>query len=620
MHWGVALALCLMAGGAAGDVTATCNASITSINGTICPSLPSGAGDPIVVPGWNGTLELLGITFMTPTFDATGLLSLVVHTRFDSGASPISLCTMSSINPPYSFVGFSMYFAASLEIVQVSLYTNYPGATQASRWKTKLDCALSGTLPTTTAITYFCPSGSVIQGFYFAYNNDKDTKRINNLASICLPLVCPATQYPSPDASSCLPCPVGTYTLGTSRDNYENFMPSCDPCTNGYPVGAPQAAVYTSSGASADGCSFACNAGYGQTNSVGGSLALCGPCLAGFYSASQGAACSGCPPGSYSDSTGMSYCKSCTLGVTFQPLSSQSSCTGPCTSPSPIAGYYWIACTLSSNANTLACPACSAGSYLSPACGQTGYGVPACTACPAGKYQKNPIVSGDPVSTAYTCTPCAPGSYQDQPGQIACKTCGNAAPANGQYASATSISQYACPTQCNMGFGWTGSACVACPKGKYAPGGLPEVACVACSRTLDRNAYWLTPVTFNSGYDGCPWDCNAGYYSVSTGGCVACPYPTYSPAASLRAADSAPPNQCVACDACTPGVTYETRACNATNDRVCSPCASQCQSGTYIVPCSGTQNTQCVPCNHCLSGQYIITACSGQVCNMCCLG
>lgn len=585
--------MCLMVNLSVEDIVKTCDASVTDTNAIICPSIPS--GNPTYV------LQSDKIRYLNANFDDKGL-------RYITTSTDNTNCVAPAMCSDYGFSGLTIYRDATNEIVELIMYSNYLGATSDIRYKNSPFQAKVPASVVAVRETYFCPSGSTIWGFYESADSHNPI-HYQAMVLLCVPLFCSAGQYPSADGLNCLNCPSGKYTVGCTPGNLANFMSTCAQCTNG-----GSTVVYISSGTSQYSCGAVCAAGYGESNSNGGGKGVCGPCLKGYFGASSGAGCSPCPSGSYTDTQGGGSCTACPANQ-YQPNSGKTSCL-QCTTPYSIPGKYWISCNRTSPATATPCTACSAGNYLSPACGLIDYAVPQCTPCPIGTYQKSPIPVGYAGSTVYTCDQCLPGYYQDQTGQAACKACTNKAipPANGQYAANLSTNGNACPFQCNTGFGWNLVSCAACPLGKYAPGGLPLADCKACSKTLDRNAYWLRPVVFNSGYDGCPWDCNAGFYSVvSSGGCAPCVYPNYSSAANLRVYDTATANRCVPCDACANGATYESGACTTTQNRACSQCTSSCQAGYYMTPCNVTQNTRCVSCDVCPSGKYILSQCSGQV-------
>jgi hypothetical protein len=206
-------------------------------------------------------------------------------------------------------------------------------------------------------------------------------------------------------------------------------------------------------------------------------------------------------------------------------------------------------------------------------------------------------------------------------GQSRCSSCDNKAPADGSYAqwTAPSLDKANCPIQCKPGFGWNGTYCLLCKPGKYAPGGLPAAAtvpadCVSCSAIAKSNAYWLEPVLFNGSWNGCPWDCNSGYYKdAASGNCVQCEKDTYTSNATIRVYDSGTPNQCLPCATCLLSNSFEAAACIPNRNRVCSACTISCQPGYYLTPCTLTNNSVCLKCASCSQNQYMLSTCKGQV-------
>ena len=610
MHWLAGLALCLMAGGVARGSAVTCDASNYNAYGILCPITPPSTYQ---TPGqYTDGIYSLNFNF----FDDVGLKTLISSDcPYISCASNLNIFTPCSTCSLYGFSGVSLFKNINSVIVGVTTFNNYQGAFTTARYNKFWNF---GTVSGTPS-TFFCPPGSIVIGYYALLNND-NPQHFTDLVLICGPLYCPAAQYPTVDAQSCNNCAVGTYSLGCTSNTIQNFVSSCKPCTNGYPLSDPNAVVYTSSGTSALSCQFTCAAGYGKSNSQGTST-QCGKCNAGYYNPSQGGACTPCSAGSVSPGIGTITCTACIVGSTYQPGTGQVQCQ-QCTTVGAIAGTYITPCTSTKNYDHSTCTGCNAGYYLSPACGSTDSSAPApqCTACPAGTRQSAIIPLGY-TKDPYICTQCSAGFYQPLEGQASCNNC-PAPPQNGQFAPWQPYTSFfatanalPCPVQCNVGYGWNSAtaSCLLCPKGKYAAGGLPLADCKTCSQVLDTNAYWLEPVVFNRGYDGCPWDCNAGYFKIAASKtCSPCLSQTYSATMDLSADDSGLANSCKNCRTCSATIDYETTPCLKTQNRVCSPCTIQCQGGYYLTTCTPTSNSACVSCGTCASGKYIIGACSGN--------
>lgn len=444
---------------------------------------------------------------------------------------------------------------------------------------------------------YYCPAGTSVVGLYYTVT---DNRMARYTGVQCLPRNCPAGQYSVSYGQSCAGCEVGKYNGGT-------YATSCTQCLVGVPSTAEgwdfAALTYSSSGGATDSCQYTCNAKYGKGILSSGCENLCCKCLPGYHSPSG--TCLICPAGSYASGLGNTACTPCEAGKT-QPNAGSASCSF-CQDLAPVAGYYQVACTATSNTQNLRCTGCLSGKYLSPDCGGTQ--PPACVNCEAGKIQTVAIAAGY-TGPKILCDVCAAGLYQSGIGKDRCDNCKNPTPANGAYApwTAPSVNGTLCPTQCNAGFGWNGTQCARCAPGTYAPGGLVPAACASCL-ALTRNAYWVTPVAFNRSWSGCPWDCNAGYYRTPDGNCAGCAAGTFSQA--VRLVDTEPPNACRACSVCGAG-QYSSVPCNASRDTVCSPCRTGCFPGYYLTQCTPTTNSLCAPCRaSCAPGQFMASLCAG---------
>jgi hypothetical protein len=144
-------------------------------------------------------------------------------------------------------------------------------------------------------------------------------------------------------------------------------------------------------------------------------------------------------------------------------------------------------------------------------------------------------------------------------------------------------------------------------------------------------------------------DCNAGFKKNQQGtACESCASGSYREASSNRRVETEPANNCLPCDVCVSGSTYQTRACTSTLRTLCTRCTASCGTGKYIssactpltntvctscatrcpadfrrslgVACSGNKNfdqvlAACVPCRKlgdCLSGYYLTFVCDGS--------
>ena len=456
-----------------------------------------------------------------------------------------------------------------------------------------------------TLNTFNCQPGAMIYGFDFTLRSNG---QLGYLGIRCMSQRCASLgQYANSNGLGCTSCPSGKY-------NANVYATACAACTNG-----GDGASYTSSGPTSNACSFTCNAGYGYSNPIcaicpaGKSkgvndLSACGTCQAGTYSANAGSTvCSPCPGGTYQPNSGTSTCLSCSAAE-----------------KDPAPGYYRVQCTATTPPSASVCIACGVGYYLNPPCDPSSYTVPACQACSPGTFQPTPIPVGW-NGAARTCQSCLVGKYSNAYGSNGCLDCSKKPPANGDWATPSGlITGDSCPIQCNWGYQMDAlqTSCTACPLGKYTNMWAGTHACVPCTFSL-VNAYWLQSSSFNRSWNGCPWDCNAGYTAnYATGVCVPCVAGTYFQVGTGRAdADKQPtPNVCISCQTCslagpsTQG-TYEISPCTTTQNRQCTACSSVCSSGYYMQQaCTLTSDVVCAHCKTaCNAGQYMTGTCTGSV-------
>ena len=465
-----------------------------------------------------------------------------------------------------------------------------------------------------------CANYQKIVGVY-GYTHDNDC--VYGLTFFCTPITCgpadtnvlkctcPAGKYKAdPFNGGCQTCPVGQYSASAN-------LRGCSYCSAG---GAPipgssdrtfTGTIYTSPpGMASDSCTYTCDVGY---EGVG---TYCTPCKAGYYKTTQGTiACTACAAGSASSVVGRTTpCTACSPSDStphYQNQPGQSSCND-CTPTTAAINYYVIPCTSTSDAISTPCPRCNAGTQLAVACpaGNTLTSPPACVACPAGTFQSQNN------ALAAVCSICPVAKYTTLTGQPGCLDCA-AAPANSVYIAPTSAAQAstsACPFTCNAGYYTVGRTCATCTLGNYAL----NSALVSCTPN-PPNSYLLTPILFNCTYDGCPWDCNAGYYRTAGKACAPCTAgSTFAAASAMRTMDSALPNTCTPCTTCSLDATnplrssYESSPCTVTSNRICTACKTTCNAGFYVGTCTLTSNTACLPCKtSCPSGSYISGFCSG---------
>ena len=519
---------------------------------------------------------------------------------------PVYNSEVSSTDQTWGYEAFQVYYQDNY-IVGLYLYHLYP-----NNQLQKLGLATA-----TTSISYYyeCPAGMVITGFNYIFDNTG----VKSLSAVCTAWMCKNDANPYKYSCGCNPgyfadktapdcraCPAGTY-------GDTSFLTVCKACTTG---GWTDGSIYHTDGVSYTGgtgttqsnCAYTCNAGFG-TNQGGYSANECYYCDQGTYKNAAGnLACTLCEPGKHSSNIGSTSCTGCGTD-TFSSDSGQSQCQ-PCAVASPGPGHYTVPCTATSNTQIVACPGCNTGYFLNPPCDQTSSGSPTCQACPSGQYQKygfNTGYQGNP----YSCQVCLPGTYNPSPGAGSCLSC-TPLPTQGIYLPWSSpATSNNCPWGCNAGYQPNQGSCQTCSVGQYSTSGG---SCTQCNNN-PRNSYWLQPVLFDRTWNGCPFDCNAGFsYDSSTGNCVPCPSEKYSNVLRLTDASTENANQCKPCVSCVPGVQFESAPCITTHNRLCAPCRITCNIGYYLTSCTVVTNSQCVPCRTtCGVGRYVTGVCPGNV-------
>lgn len=506
----------------------------------------------------------------------------------------------------WGFNGYTVYINSGMITGITLLKVGSPSDTRDTAGQT-----------TGVSATYMCAPGSLINGFSYL----PGTTNMKSISALCksalcssnhnqfaLGCGCSAGTYSSISANTCLACPIGTFSA-------QNFMTVCTACTGGGVGGSStrpadtSMVTYTSNGGTQDACSYNCNAGYGVSPGTDGT---CLPCTPGYYkSAVDKSSCIQCGPGTYSSASASISCTACP-GNQYQPNYASGSCF-ECFRGNPAPGKYILDCTPTTQANFAPCPACDAGNVLNPPCDPSSITVPVCQACPAGTHQSVAIGLGY-AGTAYVCQACPAGTYSSSTGSASCLGCSKQPPANGNWAPWASPVSDACPFQCNAGYQMdaSGNVCSACPLGKYTPVSAGTQTCVACTLSL-VNGYWLRPVLFNVSWNGCPWDCNAGYYAdFKTGNCIPCNAGYFARAGTQRADDTQAANVCLGCATCVAGYTYESTACTPLTDRECATCTAACNAGYYVRHCNLTADRTCIACKQtCGSGNYMVGVCTG---------
>ena len=220
-----------------------------------------------------------------------------------------------------------------------------------------------------TSSSISIPGGLAVDAGGSLYIADTTNNRVRQVSY--LP-TCGAGTYVSGSGSTCVGCPMGTYS-GTTTSS------GCLMCAAG---------TWTASTGS-QSCN-PCNAGSFASNAGATS---CTACLSGYSSPSGATQCSICPSGKYSPTSGSSTCTTCGYGLYSGVGSSSCNSCG--------AGTY-----VNSGGT---CTNCVAGSYSSSS------GQSACAPCPTGLYSSS--------AGAASCSLCLKGQYSTTPGSSTCATC-----------------------------------------------------------------------------------------------------------------------------------------------------------------------------------------------------
>lgn len=421
---------------------------------------------------------------------------------------------------------------------------------------------------------------------------------------------CAAGEHISADGSSCIPCPIGSYSTTTNA----RFCTVCPA---------------------------------GTITSVTGS-STCTNCTVGRYSHTSGTStCIDCEFGTYSSSPGSSSCVTCASNV-YQPSSGQSTCIAcvgeaqpsaciTCTagrffdtSPSTYGINRCTECDVgkySTVDNASTCTFCAIGRFQSStrntSCADcpigrvaSNLGANECVACRSGFYAVNnpstPISSCMPcepgsfsTSEAETCTPCPSNTYQPSSGQLSCLACGD----NTTSTLIVNSNRTACTVapstdiivpQCEFGqlYDSLSNTCTNCTIGTSSNVRNPS-SCVPCAtgsfqdRTGQRSCQLCGIGTFapsegattctlcevgkvgpNQGASVCN-DCLPGFYMNATGASSCRPCTLGSVSTSSRS---------LQCDPCGPGTIQ---------DGIGFSMCVDCPAGSYV---DGSGNTRCRLC------------------------
>ena len=310
-------------------------------------------------------------------------------------------------------------------------------------------------------------------------------------------------------ASSCVPCPAGTWSSGGST--------ACTPCEAGYFTGVKTGAA---------ACTSFCSAG----SIPSGDSSTCVPCSMGSYGVLRASSCKACAAGEYTAGSGATSCLSCPAGYYCPTNSLPVMCLAGKTSPSGSSALSDCKPICSGNgkipsdSNSCTCNPGFTGSNCEVQCSGVGKVVDGACSCQPG--YSNP--TGDSLS----CSACAVGFY------------GTSA-----VDSTTLVAQSCtrCPatfTTSGVAAGKTVNDCV-CAVGRVMnPANLNQ-----CSPCTDIDPYSTTAA---AGSTSCT--CIAGYYPGSTGACTSCGGASFT--TTVGSATSA--SSCV----CTDGFTSTSSSVN----------------------------------------------------------
>ncbi|KAM8904697.1 uncharacterized protein AB9W97_008232 isoform 6-T6 [Spinachia spinachia] len=416
------------------------------------------------------------------------------------------------------------------------------------------------------------------------------------------PSVCPQGFYCPEGTSAPEPCPEGTYS---SRSLLSDAA-ECSPCGGGQycsTVGLSQA-----SGSCKE--RYYCREGAKSPTPADGPTG--GLCPAGSYCPIGSSSPFPCPPGTFSNSTGLStpeQCVSCPPG--FYCLGSNNTspsgpcfpgfyCTGGSASPTQneaVEGFYTLegaarpqACPLGTfqpRQGAQSCVECQGGRL----CNQTGLSRP--TQCPTGHY----CPPGSSVAR-----PCPPGSYSEQPGGDAVRYCRPCEA--GWFCSRAGLSE-------PQGL---------CDSGHFCTSGATTASPVATASAAVCPAGFVCPQgTRYPHQHPCPvgtWSSTVGAQNLSS--CWLCPPGFYCDGTGL----SQPSGTCNAGHYCSGGAVSSVPSDGVTGD-ICPvgyfcPTGSMfpvlCPDGTYSRTRGSEECDDCLSGTYCLSGEGVQPCPAGHYC------
>lgn len=450
----------------------------------------------------------------------------------------------------------------------------------------------------------------------------------------CIP--CPGDTYKSssPSDNACVNCPGG---YGTNSTNGAKSLTSCllkagfVSTGSGSPATC-KAGYYFSSPTECSACpinSYKSFVGSGTCSScpqfsTGTNVLLLGAssarsvcaCQAGFYGLDSDVSsiCSACPFNTYKDSIGNgpvnTVCTTCPPNTLQQLTSWYSASSSDCkpSSNSSINNGVDNLCLPGYGYSGGACSLCPAGTYKD----KVG-NVPCSSMLPPYAVARTDVLGSRTWQSTWLASTgayvqdgfpklCPPLSYKDWVGNSGidgCTPCPNPGSGNPNKYGLASASECSVNTttgsgnQCNPGYYYLNSACVACPQGTYkkvvGPG--PCNACPSNSVAISG------AIGSQAAYAAC--QCNQGYYGLSSSiveTCTQCPTNTFKSDAGNG----------VASGVCYPCASYTTAA---TGSSVCVP------NTGYQFTSTSTPSLTCSPgygqfpsCQKCPLGSYKETA------------
>lgn len=319
-------------------------------------------------------------------------------------------------------------------------------------------------------------------------------------------IICPRGTFARPSYPNCTPCAPGTATYGTGNivcrivggkcppNYFEKANGDCATCPSGSrfnrsklrcekcasdsisPGGTSSTCQKCPNGQLADFGGTICSCPTGSfkrgnncikcpmgTSSFGlNEFAQCMPCPAGLIAPKAGSAkCTVCPYGTVTLGNDRTKCASCPPGLLPNPQLFSSECVAPsakCPNGlSVLTGCGASACIGAADERPgIDCVACAAGEFSRD--GQ-------CVSCPDDSYSLGGV--------APSCIKCPNGRRRSSDRGDRCSCAGYFALGRGMKNGNCSVCQPGTSSNAFM------TACVKCPKGKYAPG-RGNIACLTC--------------------------------------------------------------------------------------------------------------------------------------------